>query len=253
MTTGIGKPLEGKVALVTGAVRRSGRATALRLAEDGASVAINTRRSVDEANRVQAELEALGVKAGVYIADVTDESAVNDMVTQITADLGPIDILVNNAADRGRSPTLDLSFKEFHRIVNIIIDGAFLCSKACLPHMLDEGWGRIVNVSGVGNYAGFAERVHVHAGKGALEAMTRSLSSEFAHHGITVNTVSPGTIGGERSETSGPMPKNSENLPPVGYEGEPNDVANAVCMLCQPASRYITGQLIHVSGGLYLS
>ncbi|MDA0655519.1 MAG: SDR family NAD(P)-dependent oxidoreductase, partial [Proteobacteria bacterium] len=95
MTTGIGKPLDGKVALVTGAVRRSGRATALRLAEDGASIAINTRRSIDEANRVQAELEALGVKAGVYIADVTDETAVNDMVAQITADLGPVDILVN--------------------------------------------------------------------------------------------------------------------------------------------------------------
>lgn len=148
---------------------------------------------------------------------------------------------------------LDLSFEEFHRIIDIIIDGAFLCSKACLPHMVEQGWGRIVNISGVGNYAGFAERVHVHAGKGALEAMTRSMSSEFAEKGITVNSVSPGTIGGERPESAGPMPKNADNLPPVGFEGEPKDVAHAVHMLCQPDARYITGQLIHVSGGLYLS
>lgn len=247
------KPLAGRVALITGAARRSGRAMAMALGHDGAAIAVNTRRSVEEAEGVVAELHARGVEAACYIADVTEESAVERMIGMIASELGPIDILVNNAADRGRSPTLDLSLEEFRRIVNIVLEGAFLCSKACLPHMIAQGWGRVVNISGVGNYAGFAERVHVHAGKGGLEAMTRSLSSEFAEYGITVNTVSPGTIGGERATSAGPMPKNSDKLPPVGFQGEPNDVANAVRMLCQPASRYITGQLIHVSGGLYLS
>jgi len=247
------KPLAGKVALVTGAVRRSGRASALALAGYGASVAINTRRSVDEAEAVKRELEALGVKAGTYIADVTDEQAVTDMIDAISRELGNVDILVNNAADRGRVPTLELSFEEWHRIVHIILDGAFLCSRAVLPHMIDQGWGRIVNISGVGNFAGYAERVHVHAGKGGLDAMTRSLSSEFCEKGITVNTVCVGLIGGPRPASAGPHPKNVPDTAPVGYMGEPTDIANAVAFLCQPASRFITGQMLHVNGGEYLS
>ena len=253
MGDGDGKTLAGKVALVTGAVRRSGRAAALELARFGASVAINTRRSVDEAEAVKKELEASGVKAGVYIADVTDEQGVTDMVDAIANELGPVDILVNNAADRGRVPTLELSFDEWHRIVHIILDGAFLCSRAVLPHMVEQGWGRIVNISGVGYYAGYAERVHVHAGKGGLDAMTRSLSSEFCEKGITVNTVSVGLIGGRRSESSGPHPRNVPKAAPVGYMGEPTDIANAVGFLCQPASRFITGQALHVNGGEYLA
>ncbi len=248
-----GKTLAGKVALVTGAVRRSGRASALELARFGATVAINTRRSVAEAEAVKEELEALGVKAGVYVADVTDEQGVTDMVDAIANDLGPVDILVNNAADRGRVPTLELSFEEWHRIVHIILDGAFLCSRAVLPHMIAEGWGRIVNISGVGHNAGYAERVHVHAGKGGLEAMTHSLSSEFCDKGITVNTVCVGLIGGERPASAGPHPKNVPNVAPVGYMGEPVDIANAVGFLCQPASRFITGATLHVNGGEYLS
>lgn len=247
------KTLAGKVALVTGAVRRSGRATALELARHGASVAINTRRSADEAEAVKQELEALGVKAGVYLCDVTDEAGVGAMFETVAAELGPVDILVNNAADRARVPTLELSFEEWHRIVHIILDGAFLCSRAVLPHMIAQGWGRIVNISGVGNYVGYAERVHVHAGKGGLDAMTRSLSSEFCDKGITVNTVCVGLIGGERPASAGPHPKNVPDAPPIGFMGEPTDIANAVAFLCQPASRFITGQMLHVNGGEYLA
>ena len=247
------KTLAGKVALVTGAVRRSGRATALELARFGASVAINARKSVDEAEAVKKELEALGVKAGVYLCDVTDEAGVGAMFDSIASDLGPVDILVNNAADRARIPTLELSFEEWHRIVHIILDGAFLCSRAALPHMIAQGWGRIVNISGSGNLVGYAERVHVHAGKGGLDAMTRSLSSEFCDQGITVNTVSVGLIGGERAATAGPNPRNVPDAPPIGYRGEPTDIANAVGFLCQPASRFITGQTVHVNGGEYLT
>ncbi|HAA94022.1 MAG TPA: short-chain dehydrogenase [Rhodospirillaceae bacterium] len=253
MGNGTEKTLAGKVALITGAVRRSGRASALELAKYGASIAINTRRSVDEAQAVKAELEALGVQAGVYLCDVTDEDGVTNMVGEIANDLGPIDILVNNAADRGRVPTLELDLDEFRRIVAIILEGAFLCSRAVLPHMIDQGWGRIVNISGIGNYVGYAERVHVHAGKGGLDAITRSLSSEFCEHGITVNTVGVGKIGGERAASAGPSPKNVPDAPPIGFEGEPGDIANAVAFLCQPASRFITGTMLHVNGNEYLS
>lgn len=247
------KTLAGKVALITGAVRRSGRATALELAKHGAAVAINTRRSIDEANAVKAELEALGIPTGVYLCDITDEYGVAKMVADIADELGPVDILVNNAADRGRVPTLDLDLAEFRRIVAIILEGAFLCSRAVLPHMIEQGWGRIVNISGIGNYVGYAERVHVHAGKGGLDAMTRSLSSEFCEHGITVNTVGVGKIGGERPASAGPHPKNVPDAPPIGFEGQPADIANAVAFLCQPASRFITGTMLHVNGNEYLA
>ena len=253
MTGTAEQTLTGKTALVTGAVRRSGRAMALELAKYGASVAINTRQSADEANQVKAELEALGVKAGVFLCDVTDEHGVTDMVSKIENDLGPVDILINNAADRGRVKTLDLSLDEFRRIVAIILEGAFLCSRAVLPHMIDQQWGRIVNISGIGNYVGYAERVHVHAGKGGLDAMTRSLSSEFCEQGITVNTVGVGKIGGERATSAGPSPKNVPNAPPIGFPGEPTDIANAVGFLCQPASRFITGTMLHVNGNEYLA
>lgn len=247
------KSLAGKVALITGAVRRSGRATAIELAKHGASVAINARRSREEAEAVKAELEALGVNAGVYLCNVTDEDGVAKMVADIAEELGPVDILVNNAADRGRVPTLELDLAEFRRIVAIILEGAFLCSRAVLPYMIEQGWGRIVNISGIGNYVGYAERVHVHAGKGGLDAMTRSLSSEFCEHGITVNTVGVGKIGGERPASAGPHPKNVPDAPPIGFEGEPADIANAVAFLCQPASRFITGTMLHVNGNEYLS
>jgi 3-oxoacyl-[acyl-carrier protein] reductase len=247
------KTLTGKVALITGAVRRSGRATALELARFGAAIAINTRRSIDEAEGVKREIEAMGGKAGVYVADVTDEQAVTGMVAAIGHNLGGVDILVNNAADRGRVPTLELTLDEFHRIVHIILDGAFLCSRAVIPHMLQQGWGRIVNISGSGNLVGYAERLHVHAGKGGLDAMTRSLSSEFCARGITVNTVNVGKIGGVRSATSGPHPANVPDSLPIGFDGEPRDIANAVSFLCQPASRFITGQMLHVNGGEYMA
>jgi 3-oxoacyl-[acyl-carrier protein] reductase len=136
MTSSDNKTLAGKVVLITGAVRRSGRATALELAKCGASIAINTRASIDEANAVKAEIEALGVKAGVYLCDVTDEAGVVSMVEAIGKELGPVDILINNAADRGRVPTLDLSLAEFRRIISIILEGAFLCSRSVLPHMV---------------------------------------------------------------------------------------------------------------------
>ena len=245
--------LAGKVVLITGAARRAGRATALKLAADGAAIAINTRRSADEAALVKEEVQALGGKAEVYLCDVTNEAAVGDMVAAITKDLGGVDILVNNAADRGRCPTMEMSFTEWRRVLDIILDGTFLCSRAVLPHMVDQGWGRIVNVGGDGNSAGFSERIHVHAGKGGLEAMSRSLSSEFAGQGITVNTVSPARIGGERSSTSGPLPRNAVGMPPVGFEGEPNDVANMIRYLYQPDARYITGQTLRINGGLVLS
>jgi 3-oxoacyl-[acyl-carrier protein] reductase len=242
--------LKGKVALITGAVRRNGRAIAHALAREGASIVINTRRSRDEAESVRAELEKAGTQALVCIADITEEPAVARMFAQIEARFGGVDILVNNAADRERVKFTEMTMEQWRHIVSIILDGAFLCSRAAIPNMLKRGWGRIVNIGGAShrlpNYVG---RAHAAAAKAGLEGLTRALAMEYAQQGITVNCVSPGRIGGERSKTSG------EVLPveiPVGFEGAPDDIAVTVCFICRPAARFITGQNIHVNGGQVL-
>lgn len=243
------RALEGQVALVTGSVRRIGKAMAMSLAEDGATVIIHALRSRDEAHATANEIRAKGGKALVHLADITDEAQVNDMARKILDETGRIDILVNNAAIRGESAFLDMSLAQWRNVTSNILDGAFLCAKAVLPAMVAQNYGRIVNIGGVSAHLGTAARAHVVAAKTGLVGLTRALASEFAGHGITVNCIVPGKIGGERSHTSG---KGIAGAPPVGREGIPADVAGIIHNICLPASGYITGQTIHVSGGLYM-
>lgn len=243
---------DGKVALVTGAVRRNGRAIALALAREGAAVVINTRRSRTEAEQVRAEIEGMGGRAMVCVADITEEEAVCAMFGAAAARFGRLDILVNNAADRERVPFTEMTSAQWRHIVGIILDGAFFCSRAALPHMLRNGWGRIVNIGGVGHHmASYAGRAHAAAAKAGLEGLTRALAVEYALQNITVNCVSPGRIGGARSKTAGAAP-DADLLPLVGRTGVPEDVAGAVHFLCLPGSSFITGQTLHVNGGQFL-
>jgi len=244
--------LEGKVALVTGAVRRNGRAIAHALAREGASIVVNTRRSLEEAEAVRAEIETMGRPALVCPADITDEAAVTGMFGEIEKRFGRVDVLVNNAADRGMTPFETMTAAQWRHIVSIVLDGAFFCSRAAVRHMLRNGWGRIVNISGVSHYApSYSGRAHVSAAKAGLEGFTRALAAEYAKKNITVNCVCPGRIGGERSATSSELPDPSL-LPPVGHLGVPEDIAGAVHYLCLPGSSFITGHTIHVNGGQVL-
>jgi len=248
-----GAQLEGRVALVTGAVRRIGRAIALALAGDGAAVVINTRSSKGEAEAVAAEIEAAGGQALVHLADVTDEAAVEAMVKAALERFGRLDILINNAADRRQTPLIEIGLAEWRHITGVIVDGAFLCARACLPPMLAGGGGTIVNIGGVSAHTGAQNRAHVITAKAALVGLTKAIAVEFAERGITANCVVPGKIGGERSRTSGESPSMASGAHPiVGRDGTPEDVAAVVHQLCLPASRYVTGQTIHVSGGMYL-
>ena len=245
--------LQGRVALVTGAVRRIGRAIALALAGDGAAVVINTRSSRAEADAVAAEIEAAGGQALVQLADVTDEAAVQAMVDATLARFGRLDILVNNAADRQQAPLTEISLEQWRHITGIIIDGAFLCARACLPPMVAAGGGAVVNIGGVSAHTGAHDRAHVITAKAALVGLTKAIAVEFAERGITANCVVPGKIGGVRSRTSGASPTMGGGVMPlVGREGTPEEVAAVVRQLCSPASRYVTGQTLHVSGGMYL-
>jgi 3-oxoacyl-[acyl-carrier protein] reductase len=253
MANARGGELEGRVALITGAVRRIGRAIALALAGDGAAVVINTRRSRDEADAVAAEIEKRGGRALVQLADLTDEAAVQAMVDAALARFSRLDILVNNAADRRQAPLTEITLAEWRHITGIIVDGAFLCARACLPHMVAAGGGTVVNIGGVSAHTGAHNRAHVITAKAALVGLTKAIAVEFANRGVTANCVVPGKIGRERSRTSGESPTMGSGAHPiVGREGTPEDVAAVVRQLCLPAGRYITGQTIHVSGGMYL-
>ena len=244
------RALEGHVALVTGSVRRIGKAMAMALAADGATVVIHALRSGDEAEATAKEIRAAGGKALVHLADVTNEAQVNSMVAQILEKTGRIDILINNAAIRGEAHFLDMSFEQWRNVTSNILDSAFLCARAVLPSMVAQKYGRIINIGGVSAHLGAAGRAHVVTAKTGLVGFTRGLANEFASLGITVNCIVPGRIGGQRSHTSG---QGIAGAPPVGREGTPEDVSGIVHNLCLPTSSYITGQTIHVSGGMFMA
>jgi 3-oxoacyl-[acyl-carrier protein] reductase len=253
MTRGSARPLAGKVALVTGAVRRIGRAIALRLAQDGAAVIIHARVSEAEGRAVAAEVAGHGVESLLCLAEITDEAAVRAMVEQCGERFGRLDILVNNAAIRGQVPFLGMSLAEWREVTGIILDGAFIVTKACLPLMLQSGeGGRIINIGGATAYTGAVERAHVVTAKAGLGGFTRALAAEFAGRGITVNCVVPGRIGGPRSKTAGAEPPPGVHEPIVGRLGTPDDIAEMVRPLWLPTGSYVTGQTIHVNGGLYM-
>lgn len=247
------KQLEGKVALLTGAVRRNGRAMARALAKEGANIVINTRASEREAETAVAEIKTLGVEAMAHLADITDEDAVAKMFELVISRFGRLDILINNAANRAQSPFLDIGYTQWHSIISIILDGAFLCSRAALPHMIAAGGGRIVNIGGVSAHAGAIERAHVATAKAGLVGLTKALAVEFAQKGVTVNCVVPGKIGGERPKSAGESPPLVGGRGPlVGREGTFEEVAAIVLTLCLPSCAFVTGQTIHVNGGMYM-
>lgn len=242
--------LEGKVALVTGASRRIGRAIALGLARHGADIVVTARSAREEIEAVAREIEAVDRRAAVVMGDVTQESDAIRMAGEAKASFGRIDILVNNAAIRGQSPLTEMSFSEWREITGVILDGAFLMTRAVLPVMLERGSGTIVNIGGMTGHTGAKDRAHVCAAKAGLVGLTKAIAVEFADRGITANCLVPGKIGGARSATAGASPESGEI--PVGREGTVEEAGAMVVSLCLPQARFMTGQTVHVSGGLYM-
>lgn len=246
--------LAGKVALVTGGARNIGRAIALALAAGGAAVMVNARSSRADAQQTVELIRAAGGRAALHLADVTDARAVGAMVVAAVAEFGRLDVLVNNAAIRAETSIAEMKHEDWQRILSVVLDGAFLCAQACLPHMARAGGGSVVNIGGMTAHKGAAGRAHVVTAKAGLAGMTRALALDFAAHRITVNCVVPGTIETLRGLPGAPeRPAHRQGLPPVGRRGEPEEVAAAVRFLCGPGARYITGQSLHVNGGGYMA
>jgi 3-oxoacyl-[acyl-carrier protein] reductase len=247
------RELEGLAAIVTGAARNIGRAIALDLADAGAAVAVLTHSDMTEARAVAAAIEAKGGKAIALAGDITDEAQVGRMVGEAKAQFGRIDILINNAGVRPASPIAQMTLEDWHAVLAVILDGAFLCTRAVLAELEKGGRGAIVNIGGLTAYTGAPNRAHVVAAKAGLDGLTKALAVELALRGITVNLVAPGLIDTERGRHSEPSPEHHKtHATLVGRRGRPEEVAAMVRYLVGPNGRYITGQTIHISGGAYL-
>ena len=244
--------LAGRVALVTGSSRNIGRAIAVALARDGAAVMVNARTSTDAGAQVVAEIQSFGGRAAFHAADVSRPTDAEALIAATVAAFGSLDVLVNNASVRRERPFDQLGFDEWKEILAVTLDGAYLCSRAALPHLIASGQGAIVNIGGLSAHTGSAGRAHVVAAKAGLVGLTRALAHDLAPHRITVNCVSPGLIDTAR-EGGGPGPAHhATHSPLVGRRGQPDEVAAVVRFLCGPEARYITGQTIHANGGAYL-
>jgi 3-oxoacyl-[acyl-carrier protein] reductase len=246
------KELTGKVAIVTGAGRNIGRAIALTLAEAGASILINARSNRTEAEAVAREIEAVGGRALVHIGDVADPKAVQVMADAASLGFSRIDILINNAARRREKPFAEMDYAEWREILDVTLDGAFHCTKACLPALRKSGAGTIVNIGGLSAHTGARNRAHVVTAKAGIVGLTRALAHDLADDGITVNCVVPGLIGTPRPKDKPEPAHHLTHQTITGERGKPEDVAAMVRFLCSPAARYITGQAIHANGGAYL-
>jgi 3-oxoacyl-[acyl-carrier protein] reductase len=246
------KELTGKVAIVTGAGRNIGRAIALTLAEAGASILINARSNRTEAEAVAREIESIGSRALVHIGDVADPKAVQVMADAASLGFSRIDILINNAALRREKPFAEMDYAEWREILDVTLDGAFHCTKACLPALRKSGAGTIVNIGGLSAHTGARNRAHVVTAKAGIVGLTRALAHDLADDGITVNCVVPGLIGTPRPKDKPEPAHHLTHQTITGERGKPEDVAAMVRFLCSPAARYITGQAIHANGGAYL-
>ncbi len=245
------RPLANKVAVVTGGGRNIGREIVLALARDGAAVVVGAHSDADAARAVAEEAAAAGGRGLALLADVTDEAAVKGLADAAVDAFGRIDILVNNAALRRQVPLVEMSLAEWREVVGVILDGSFLCARACVPHMIAAGGGAIVNLGGVAAHVGVKNRAHVISAKAGLVGLTKALAVELAEHGITANCVVPGTIDTARGASAGKTPSfRVSSL--IDRLGRPEEIAAMVHYLCSPAARYITGQTLHVSGGRYL-
>jgi 3-oxoacyl-[acyl-carrier protein] reductase len=242
--------LQGLVAIVTGSSRNIGRAIALALADGGAAVVVNARSAAQDAAAVVEEIRKAGGRAAAHVTNVGDPEGAAALVAAAVREFGRLDVLVNNASVRREMDFADLDYREWRDIMATSLDGAYLCSRAALPHLIAAGGGSIVNIGGLSSHTGAPRRAHVIAAKAGLAGLTRALAHDLAPHNVTVNCVAPGLIDTART---GPEPAHHQKLAtPMGRKGTPDEVANLVRFLCGPGARYITGQTIHANGGIYM-
>jgi NAD(P)-dependent dehydrogenase (short-subunit alcohol dehydrogenase family) len=244
--------LSGRVALVTGAGAGIGRGIAERLAEAGAAVAVHYRSGGEDARAVVHRLQAAGGKAVAVHMELTDPTSVETGIANVAASLGPVDILVNNAARQTHSTLAEMSLEEWQAMLATNLDAVFIVSKAVIAGMIArKAGGAIVNIASISGLHSTITHGHYATSKAGLIMLTRAQAVEFGPYGIRVNAVSPGVIHREGIETAWPSGvKRWMDKVPLGRMGDAEDVGDAVLFLASPASRFITGANLVVDGGV---
>lgn len=252
MASPISQHLQGQVALVTGASRGIGRATALALAAEGAKVVVNYASSSGAAEAVVAEIAGMGSEAIALQADVSQTDQVDGMISAVMEKWGRIDVLVNNAGITRDTLLLRMKLEDWQAVINLNLTGVFLCTKAVSKIMLKQKSGRIVNVSSVVGEMGNPGQTNYSAAKAGVLGFTKAVAKEVASRGITVNAIAPGFITTDMTHDL----KTDDILKfiPLGRYGEANEVAGLIRFLAaDPAAAYITGQVINIDGGMVMA
>lgn len=243
----------GKTALVTGSSQNIGRAIAIGMAERGADVGITARSNRDGCEETARRVEATGSNAAVAVADLADPTDIEEMITHVHEELGPIDILVNNATYRPIKPFLDIEVEDINQVQDVNFRGLFLTTQHVVPDMLKNGNGAIVNLIGAMVYLGRPKHTHSYGTKMAIEGLVRQLATELGPDGIRVNGLSPGLIDVERKQTAEWERIEEKVIEATALRrlGTVEEMADVCCFLASDQASFITGQVIHANGGTY--
>lgn len=240
------RPLAGKTAFVSGSGQNIGRAIAVRLANLGCNVIVNGSTNEDACHETADLVKAAGGTPLVAMGDVGLPETIDRIAVEALDAFGTVDVLVNNAARRPHKPFLETTDADWHGVLDTALTAAFRTSRAFLPSMVGNGWGRIINFAGMKAIRGYFEGAPISAAKHGIWGLTKALSTEFAPKGITANVVSPGQIRNESVLEDDP--KRTASIP-AGFMGQPDDIASVVGFLASPDARFVTGQMIAVNGG----
>lgn len=245
--------LQGKMALVTGSSRGIGRAIALELAKQGANVAVNYAGNEAKAEEVVQEIKGLGVEAIKIQANVADEADVKAMIKEVTKTFGGLHILVNNAGITKDNLLMRMKVEEFDDVIETNLKGAFLCTKTVTRQMMKQREGRIINIASIVGVSGNPGQANYVAAKAGMIGLTKSTAKELATRNILVNAIAPGFITTDMTDVLTEEQKTAVlSQIPMEKLGEPEDVAKVVSFLASDSAKYITGQTIHVDGGMVM-